>query len=266
MKMHMIKLFLPLLFSATLAHADWATEIIPYSAGKNTAFKPEKLEYKLSWKGAINSGKLTIEFGKSDKRYPNTFLSHAYGRSTGAAYALFPYTFSFTSFANAKTHRPLVFVAHEEDNKETVDTKNSFRRSSFHHQSTSTRKKTKKVKKKSHDFRAKAVHDPITAMLAIRKQSLKNGSTIKLCGHPFASPYVIKVHVLGREQHLGYNCIKLDIKIQKIDKHTGKLRTYKKLKKATMWITDDSQRIPVELRSKVFIGDVRATLVKRSPL
>lgn len=255
-----------ILLFTSISRAEWADEIIEYSPSKLPAFSPEKLSYKMSWNGAINSGKLTLEFGKSDPRYPDVFISHAYGRSTGPAYALFPYSFTFTSFAKEANHRPLVFTAKENDNKETVDTKNSYKVPGIHHSSTTTLKPSKKVITKNHTFGARAVHDPITAMLAIRNQPLKNGSVIHLCVHPFASPYFIKISVIGREKHLSYDCIKLDIQIQKIDKSSGHLRSYKKLKKATMWISDDNQRIPIELRSKVFIGDIRATLTNRAAL
>ena len=75
-----------------------------------------------------------------------------------------------------------------------------------------------------------------------------------------------EITVLGREKHNGRACIKLDVKLQKIDKDTMHLKSYKKLKKATLWISDDADRIMVELRSEVFIGDVRAVLIKQSPL
>ena len=254
------------LLTAAVTHAEWKDSITDYRAPIGPPFTPEKLLYKMSWNGAINSGKLTLEFGKSDPRYPDVFISHAYGRSTGPAYALFPYSFTFTSFSKLTNHRPLVFTAEENDNKETVDTKNSYKSPGIHHSSTTTLKSSKKVITKNHSFAARSIHDPITAMLAIRNFPLKNGSVVDLCCHPFASPYLIKVSVLGRERHLKYDCIKLDIQIQKIDKSSGKLKSYKKLKKATMWISDDSQRIPIELRSKVFIGDIRATLTERKPL
>lgn len=255
-----------LLLSATLSHADWQQDILPFSGASSVEFKPEKLEYQLSWQGAVQSGTLTIEFGKSDKRYPKAFITHTYGRSTGVAYALFPYDFTFTSFASSTNHKPIVFIAKEVDAKETVKTKNSYKHPGISHQSTTTLKDSGKVITKSHTFSAKAVHDPMTAMLEIRKQALENGDVVKICAHPFASPYQLTITVLSREKHLSYDCIKLDVKIRKIDKKNGKLRAYKKLKKATLWITDDSQRVPVELRSKVFIGDVRATLIQRTPL
>lgn len=261
-----MKSLLLLFLSVTISQAGWQQEILPFGPPSAEEFKPEKLEYELSWQGAVKSGTLVIEFGKSDKRYPKSFITHTYGRSTGAAYALFPYDFTFTSFATLKSHKPIVFVAKEVDAKETVKTKNSYRKPGITHRSTTTLKRSTKVIEKEHTFAAKAVHDPMTTMLEIRKQPLKNGDVVKICGHPFASPYLLTITVLNREKHLDYDCIKLDVKIRKIDKKSGKLKQYKKLKKATLWITDDSQRAPVELRSKVFIGDVRATLIKRTPL
>lgn len=249
----------------TTLFADWKDQIIAYDTSKHVPFQPEKLDYQLSWNGAINSGELTIEFGKHDQRYPKVFITHAYGRSTGPAYALFPYTFTFTSFASKPSYKPLVFVASEKDKKETIKTKNTFKAPGIIHHSTTT-ENNGRVHTKDHTVGARAVHDPITAMLAIRKLALNAGDTIKLCSHPFASPYLITVAVLGKEMHLSQACIKLDIQILKIDKNDGKLKSYKKLKKATMWISDDKQRIPIELRSKVFIGDVRAILVKREKI
>jgi len=75
-----------------------------------------------------------------------------------------------------------------------------------------------------------------------------------------------EITVLGREQHNGRACIKLDVKLNKINKKTLKLEDYSKLKKATLWISDDADRVLIELRSKVFIGDVRMVLAKQSAL
>jgi hypothetical protein len=49
--------------------------------------------------------------------------------------------------------------------------------------------------------------------------------------------------------------------MRKITPLTMELMPYKKLKSdATLWLSDDKDRIPVEFRAAVFIGDVRATL------
>ena len=49
--------------------------------------------------------------------------------------------------------------------------------------------------------------------------------------------------------------------MRKIDRKTLELLPYKKLKQdAHLWLSDDADRIPIELRAAAFIGDVRATL------
>ena len=44
------------------------------------------------------------------------------------------------------------------------------------------------------------------------------------------------------------------------------LKPYKKMKTSTLWISDDEDRIPLELRVDAFIGDVRMTLTEQRPL
>ena len=95
--------------------------------------------------------------------------------------------------------------------------------------------------------------------------SLKNGQTVVMPFHPVATPYLTKVKVLGREMHRGRKCIKMDVSLQKIDDDMS-LKHYKKLKSATLWLSDDTWRVPVEIRAKVFVGDVRVLLTEQKVL
>ncbi|MGJ8657257.1 MAG: DUF3108 domain-containing protein [Akkermansiaceae bacterium] len=255
------------LFSIT-AHADtsWMNKVKPFKNGSHPKLKPTKLEYELSWKGTVKAGELTFDFNKKDKRYKGLDISQAYGRSQNLAYAVFPYHISMTSFAKETTHKPLIFVADEKDKREKIKTTNTFKSNGVHFVAKEENFIEKKTKNKNHHFKFANSHDPLSAIQYIRRQSLKNGEKIYLCLHPFASPMFSEITVLGRENHNGRRCIKLDVKLQKIDKDTMHLKTYKKLKKATLWISDDVDRVMVELRSQVFIGDVRMVLKKQSPL
>jgi hypothetical protein len=257
-----------LLLASTPAHADtsWMKKVQPFKNGSHPKMKPTKLEYELSWNGAIKAGTLLFEFNKKDKRYKGIDISQAYGRSQNVAYAAFPYHFSMTSFAKETTHKPLIFVADEKDKRDKVTTTNTFKKNGALHSSTKTNFRTKEIRTRYHLFKFPNAHDPISAIQYIRRQSLKNGEKLYLCLHPFNSAMFSEITVLGREKHNGRACIKLDVKLQKIDKDTMHLKSYKKLKKATLWISDDADRIMVELRSEVFIGDVRAVLIKQSPL
>ena len=255
-----------ILGSVAQADTSWMKKVKPFKNGNHPKLKPTKLEYELSWKGSIKAGEITFDFNKKDKRYKDLDISQAYGRSQYAAYAVFPYHFSMTSFAKSTTQKPLMFVADEKDKREKVKTSNTFKSTGVLHSSTKHNYIKKADKKRDHFFKFPNSHDPMSAIQYIRRQSLKNGEKIYLCLHPFNSAMFSEVTVLGREKHNGRACIKLDVKLQKIDKDTMHLQAYNKLKKATLWISDDEDRIMVELRSQVFIGDVRAVLKKQSKL
>lgn len=242
------------------------SKVKPFKNGSHPKLKPTKLEYKLSWKGTVKAGELTFDFNKKDKRYKGLDISQAYGRSQNLAYAVFPYHISMTSFTNENTHQPIIFVADEKDKREKIKTTNTFKKSGVQFVANEENFIKKQTQKKSHTFKFANSHDPLSAIQYIRRQSLKNGEKLHLCLHPFASPMFAEITVLGREKHNGRSCIKLDVKLQKIDKDTMHLKTYKKLKKATLWISDDADRVMVELRSQVFIGDVRVVLQKQTPL
>ncbi len=251
------------IFSNTATAAtDWKKEVQPFNKGSHSIIKPMRLRYRLSWKGTITAGNLVFEFNKKDKRYPGYLITQTSGRSTGAAYAVFPYVVTMTSFINGKTLKPTLFLANELDKREKVITKNKFTRSGVIHTSTTTPLRSKKSVTKTHTFKFGNVHDPLSAIQYIRRQKLNNGDKIKIALHPFDSPMYGVITVLGREMHAGKKCIKLDVKLHKINRFTMKLQPYKKLKKATLWLSDDNDRLMMELRSKVFIGDIRMVLQK----
>lgn len=260
----MIVLSAGLLSSSVNAEPAWKTAIPAFQKGLHPELGPQKLEYVMSWNGTLNSGYFTMIFDKQDPRYKDLYLAQAFGRSTGLAGKLFPFSFSYTSFMKSGSYQPLIFSSEEADRDEKVMIKNTYKDSFVSHTRNVTPKGAATIKKADKTFKQRNVHDPLSAMLYIRGRELKNGDVVNVCLFPFKSAQYARVTVLGREKHNGYDCIKLDLKIQNIDLATQELKAYKKLKKATMWITDDADRILIELRSKVFIGDVRTVLKKRS--
>ncbi len=247
------------------ADPAWKSEVKLFTKGTQPEIKPMSLVYTMSWNGKLNSGHATMVFDKKHKQQKKIFLAQAYGRSTGVAGALFPFNFVYSSFMQRGSYKPLVFVSQETDKSEKVVTKNQYRENRVIHERTITQKSDGKVEKSAHTFAQRNMHDTLSAILYIRGRKLNNGDVLKLALHPFKSAQYAQVTVLGRENHAGYKCIKLDLKIKKIDMKTQQLKAYKKLKKATLWISDDSDRILIELRSKVFIGDVRMVLTERKP-
>jgi hypothetical protein len=116
------------------------------------------------------------------------------------------------------------------------------------------------------EFRFTPMHDVFSAMLQVRSHKLADGDRLVLPILPFDKPYLLRVHVVGREKFADRDTIKLSVSLQKIDPKTKALLPYHKMKKTTLWLSDDANRIPVEIRSEVFIGDVRMTLASARKL
>lgn len=245
----------------TAAEPEWKNELSKPTLGPHQRISPGILDLKISWNGMIDSGKLSIHFSPKDAKKPQAFVVTSDATSTGAAAGLFPYRSNFWSELDPTTLKPRLFNAVETDAGEKTTTTTRFSASKVTCSETSQPlpKGTPKTSEKT--FLHSPVFDIFSAMLHIRSQKLADGDRIKLVIQPFKTPYLLTVNVAGRENHGGRDTIRLSVGMRKIDTKTMELRAYKKLKKdATLWLSDDQDRIPVEFRAAIFIGDIRATL------
>jgi len=251
-------LLLPLfLLCPLMASPDWLKDVNIPAKSSLKPISPVKLTYSMTWDGRVKAGSFNLLFGEKDPRYPKHFLVRSYGGSTGWAHALYPYRFHYTSFLHPRTLRPIMFVGKEEERRESDALSYRFNSKGV----TGTKKNTEDgvTKTKTSDFRYAHSLDLFSGLLQIRSMPLKKGETVVMPFHPIATPYLARVKVLGREKHLGRQCIKLNISLQKIDKDLS-LKDYKKLKSATVWLSDDQWRVPIEIDAKVFVGHVKVFL------
>ncbi|WP_411847463.1 DUF3108 domain-containing protein [Roseibacillus persicicus] len=259
LKTPLLALFL--LAPLSLAKPQWMSEVNLTAPGPNLKVRPIELTYDLSWNGSVTAGQATIRFGHPDPRYPKSFIAQSYGETVGFARGLFPFDFNYTSFLRPANYRPQVFVADEKTKKEQKLTETRFTSKSV----TSTEKKVKNGKTSSSVStfsypNALGVH---SAVLWVRSLDMKPGQEAVFVVMPFKSPYLCRVKHLGNEVMSSRRTIKYDLSLQKIDKTTLELKAYDKVKSLVLWISDDAERLPLEFRSKVFIGDVRAVLTSR---
>ena len=238
---------------------EWKKELGPANPGKHPALPPGKLEFSLSWKGLLNSGKLGFDIGKPGAHKPGVIVIQSTGKSMGPGGAIFPYNGHGWSEINMGNLRPRLVTVDETKRGKHIRTEIR-----FFNNKASFREVTKEKKKQevvSHVFAQSPVYDIGSAILFIRSQPLKKGDEINLMLHPYSSPYLLKSKVLGREKRNGTDCIKISLELFKIHVTDLTLKPYKKMKgPAQLWFSDDKLRLPLEIRSKVFIGDVRATL------
>jgi len=261
--MHPWRFLTVFLASASIVSADpaWKKELTSPEPGAHPAIPASTLDLQVSWKGMVDSGKLRVEFAPKDAKKPGSLVVRSFASSLGAAAVLFPYHSSFWSELDPASLKPRFFQAEESDNKESVTTTTRhFADRVETHEVTKVAKKGTETEK-DRLFKFAPVFDIFSAMLHVRSQKLDTGDQINLVVHPFGTPYLLRVKVEGREAHLDRKTIRLSVGMRKIDRKTLELLPYKKLKSdATLWLSDDNDRIPVEFRAAVFIGDVRATM------
>ena len=246
-----------------LMHAApaWQGELTSSTPGPFAKLPPTVLDYQVSWNGAIDAGRIRMEFAPPDVRKAGTYVVRSSAASQGAGAVLFPYQTNFWSEIAPTSLRPRYFHAVENDPKETVNTTVRHSPSRVESVEITRQHKTGKTKQTDHVFAFAPVFDIFSAMLLVRSQKLATGDHVTLVIHPFDRPYLLRVNVRGREVHNGRDSIRLTMGLRKIDRDTLELQPYKKLKQdATLWLSDDADRVPIELRAAAFIGDVRATL------
>lgn len=249
--------------SAKPAAADpaWKNELTTPKPGEWPAVPPSALDFEVSWKGMLNAGDLRIEFAPKGVQKTGRLVVRSSAASSGPASALFPYQSHFWSELDPATLQPRYFHAVETDRREKVTTE--VRHLQGRVEFSEITEPLKKAKATNHSgvFRFTPVYDIFSAMLHVRSQRLAPEDRIHLVVHPFDNPYLLRVEVLDREAHLGRPAIHLSVSMAKIDRETLELRPYRKMRRAAhLWLSDDADRIPLELRAAIFIGDIRATL------
>ena len=261
--MGMSNLLFILLAAHPLAAAEpaWQLELTSPTPGSYPSIPPCVIDLQVTWNGLINSGKLRMECAPQDVQKAGSLIVRSSATSIDPAALLFPYQSNFWSELNPTTLKPLVFHAIETDSKESTTSITRHFADRVEFQETSKSLSTGTVTRKERVFQFTPVFDIFSAMLHVRSQKLDAGDLITLVVEPFGTPYLLRVKVRRREIHLDRKTIRLSVGLRKINRKTLDLAPYKKMKNdATLWLSDDADRIPVELRAAIFIGDIRATL------
>jgi hypothetical protein len=251
---------------------EWLKRVTLLKPGKEPPLKSCRVRYSLSWNHVINAGEAQIvlrDRKKSPQNSREILLGEASARSTGPARILWSYDCELKSEVDKSSLRPLWFEHSETENRETVSYRTEFKADHVETMRYETDPETGEVKAKKRNFKHANVYDLLSAILCVRSLPLKNGETITGVIQPFDAPYLVSLKVQGRElreyQGKDQDTIRLGVKIQKINKDLS-LRAYKKMKTATLWVSEDEYRLPLEIRADIFVGYVAATLTERDYL
>ncbi|MFV1995248.1 MAG: DUF3108 domain-containing protein [Verrucomicrobiales bacterium] len=246
----------------------WVGELYRKPAGKFPPLEAGRLVYEISWSDVLVAGRTEIRLGADEREdFPGKLLGSAEGSSRGLARLLWPYDHSFESVIDPLTLRPLWFFSEEIDRRETLHTTNVFAGDGvIANKAVTVQKRGAERVEKNRVFDVAPTFDLLSMFLFLRSLPLaRRGEEMVFLVHPFSGAYVVRFTVLGREKHRGArgkeDAIVLDVDISTVRKNRD-LKKYTKLKKATIWVSDDARRIPLEIRAEIFVGSIRVRLVE----
>jgi hypothetical protein len=246
-----------LAFSTGAFAADWQATLSKEPAGTFPELRPLRASYRFGWSG-VTAATGDIHFTKPSN---DQFQLEGKGRTSGFVRALWKLDVTQRAVANSQTLAPIETEQSESYRSKKIVTHLTFTNNGVTR--TRTEGEGAAAKKTTRDFSFPNLFDLHSAALYLRSQPLKKGSVYRLAVYPATNAYLATVTVTGREKisvRAGtYNAIKLDLRLKRIGKHL-ELEPHKKFRGATVWVSDDAERLILRIDAQVFVGTVFAEL------
>jgi len=247
------------LFASTLTSVggNWQSTLTKDPPGNFPELRPLRATYHFGWAG-FTAATSEIHFTKSSE---NKFQLDGAGRTIGLVRALWKIDTDYHSVVDAETLRPIEARQTENYRPKQIATHLAFTNNGVTR--TRTEAHTSSPGTKTRQFRFADLFDMQSAMLYVRSQPLKNGDVHRVVVYPANSAYLITTTVLGREKISvragNYKAIKVDLQLKRIGKHM-ELEPHRKFRRATIWVSDDADRILLRIEAQIFVGTVWAEL------
>jgi hypothetical protein len=240
--------------AALAAPPQWIGNLTKNPVGNFSEPRPLRAIYHFGWSG------LTAATGEAHCRQvsPDRFQIDAAGRTIGPARALWRYDVTYKAIDNAHSLMPIETTQDEVFRSKKVNTHLTFGNSGV------TRARTDgNNAPTTKDFTFPRVFSLSAALLYLRSQPLQDQDVYRVVVYPTTSPYLATLTVTGREKISlrpgTYPAIKMDLQLSKVSKNL-QLEPHKKFRKATVWLSDDPDRLPLRIEAQIFVGSIFAEL------
>jgi hypothetical protein len=237
--------------------ADWQATLSKEPAGNFPELRPLRVSYRFGWSG-VTAATGEVHFTKPSN---DRFQLEGKGRTIGFVRALWKLDATYRAVANSQTLAPIETQQSESYRSKKIATHLTFTNNGVTR--TRTEGEGHNAETKSKQFVFPNLFDLHSAALYLRSQPLKKGSVYRLAVYAATNAYLATVTVTGREKisvRAGtYNAIKLDLRLKRIGKHL-ELEPHKKFRRATIWVSDDAERLILRIDAQIFVGTVFAEL------
>jgi hypothetical protein len=246
-------LFFP---AGTAGAAAWEGTLTRDPPGTFPLFRPLRANYVFGWSG-FTAATAEVHFSRLGG---DRCQVQASGRTTGLVRALWRYDVNYRSTANSAVIRPVETNQVDILRSKKMTTHLAFTGTGVRRLRTET---PSNGPVKPRDFNFPNLYDLQTSMLYLRSQALADRKVYRVVVYPATNAYLATATVLGREKisvRAGtYNAIKMDLQLQKVNDNL-ELEPHRKFRRATIWISDDPDRIVLRIEAQVFVGTVFAEL------
>jgi hypothetical protein len=241
------------------AHAaSWQATVSKEPPGNFPELRPLRASYVFGWSG-ITAATAEVRFAKPGE---DRFQVEGTGRTVGFVRALWRLDVNHRAVADANTLRPVEVNQIENYRAKKVTTHLTFTDTGVRRvRSDNQTNPAATAKPKEFDF--PNLFDLHAAMLYLRSQPLPDHSVYRVVVYPATSAYLATVTVLDREKISvragSYNAIKCDLRLNRIGKNF-ELEPHRKFRRATIWVSDDGDRVLLRAEAQIFVGSVFAEL------
>ena len=251
--------FVALLFAfcASSLAANWQATVTKDPAGNFPELRPLGASYRFGWSG-LTAATGEVHFTKPSR---DKFQFEGTGRTIGLVRVLWRLDVNHRATASAETLHPIETQQTESYRSKKIVTHLSFTSSGVTQTRTEGQGGTAETKTRQFSF--PDLFDLHSAMLYLRSQPLRDRSVYRVVVYAATNAYLATITVVGREKisvHAGtYNAIKLDLQLKRIGKHL-ELEPHRKFRRATIWVSDDAERLLLRIEAQIFVGTVWAEL------
>ena len=236
---------------------SWQAALTTSDPGSFPPPRPLHATYRFAWSG-FSAASADVNWNQtSSDRLQLTGTA----QTNGLVRALWKLDVKYTSLAEGKTLRPISVNQIENIRSKKIITDLTFDARGVTSRRTAGR--DPKAAQKDKRFNFANLFDLQSSLLYVRSQPLENQNAFQLVVYPATSAYLATVKVIGREKLSvragNYKAIKLDLQLHRIGKN-GELEPHRKFRRATVWFSDDADRMILRIEAQIFVGTVSAEL------
>lgn len=245
------------------ATPTWLSTITPLVNRGSLGLRPVTLFYEVSRSKWLQAGSIQMAFTSA----PGLVEATTSAKSTGLVRAIWPYDSRTTTHISTKSLLPYRFEHVQTEHGVKAEYEATYRNRRMTIESTITPKDGKGVQHHERSFVLDEIRDVHAALLYLQQAELRSNDRVALLVQPLDGLYLVSFDVAGREPRkiLGqkWKTFKLDVQICRVSDNL-ELEPYSKMRHATIWLSDDDYRVPVEIEADIFIGFISVRLVGRS--